>query len=203
MDILKKILDYMSGKKYNISDEEKEINIIYLEGVNTDFSLNEDIHNHFDDLRLVMSFSSGIPILKGYWQATTEPGDYYTYKPMNPLGCARIKFGQYQAWKVGMHGNSEPHEALVQVGEVSVHRDLNKDFVRTGDKVDVGLFGINQHHGYDFPENDIGRASAGCLVGKSRIGHKFFMDIIKSDPRYLMDKNYIFHTTIIPGDKLL
>ena len=27
--------------------------------------------------------------------------------------------------------------------------------IRTGDKLDTGLFGINQHWGYDYPRNDI------------------------------------------------
>jgi hypothetical protein len=70
---------------------------------------------------------------------------------MNPQGAARIAFGQYTAWQVGRHGTSDRHEALVQVVEVKVHRDLNKDMQRTGDtkgtaqadRTDTGLFGIN------------------------------------------------------------
>ncbi len=54
---------------------------------------------------------------------------------------------------VGRHGTSDHHEALVQVVEVKVHRDLNKDMQRTGDtrvtaqadRTDTGLFGINQN----------------------------------------------------------
>jgi hypothetical protein len=121
---------------------------------------------------------------------------------MNPKGAARIAFGQYRAWAVGRHGNSEPHEALIQVGAVKVHRDYNKDFIRTDDCIEEGLFGINQHYGYDLPRSDIGLASAGCLVGRTRVGHRDFMRIIKSDRRYQENKNFIFTATIIPGDKL-
>jgi hypothetical protein len=123
---------------------------------------------------------------------------------MNPKGAARIKFGQYKAWRVGIHygGGSEPHEALVQEAPITVHRDFNKDLFRTGDKLDTGLFDINQHWGYDMPRNNISFASAGCLVGRTREGHRQFMKLIKQDKRYQLNKNYLFVTTIIPGDEL-
>ena len=69
-----------------------------------------------------------------------------------------------------MKGKASAHEALVQVAEVTVHRDLNKDFKRTNDKTDTGLFGINQHWGYDAPKDDLGNTSAGCLVGPDKEG---------------------------------
>ena len=122
---------------------------------------------------------------------------------MNPNGAARIKFGQYFAWQIGLHGQLEPHPALLQIaGEVSVHRDFNQDMIRTDDRVESGYFGINQHHGYDHPTNDIYTASAGCLVGRTRQGHDEFMELIQQDYRYQQDPTYIFGTTIIPGDDL-
>lgn len=59
---------------------------------------------------------------------------------MNRLGAARIAFGQYKSWQVGIHNADSPtaHAALKQVGELTVHRDLNKDGKRTGDRVFVG-----------------------------------------------------------------
>jgi hypothetical protein len=122
---------------------------------------------------------------------------------MNRLGAARIAFGQYKAWKVGTHGNSQPHEALVQVAPCIVHRDLDKNFIRTGDRTFEGLFGINQHWGYDLPESNIGQASAGCLVGRTRKGHREFMSLVKSDRRYRENKNFIFPTAVIAGDDLV
>jgi hypothetical protein len=116
---------------------------------------------------------------------------------MNPGGAARIKFGQYNSWTVGMH---HTHEALVQVEPVTVYRDLNKDYKREGDKEDTGLFGINQHWGYDLPINDLNNSSAGCLVGRTTTGHKQFMALIKSDKRYLADKEgHRFPTIIMPA----
>jgi len=202
-DIASKIIKYMQAKNYQISTNPKEYNIVYLEGVNEDWTLNKDTPNQFNDRRLVIEVVDGVPKIVNHWQATTEPGSRYTYNPMNLGGAARIKFGQYKAWSVGIHGNSEPHEALIQVAPITVHRDFNKDFQRTGDKLDTGLFLVNQHYGYDAPVNDIKNASAGCLVGRRREGHREFMSIIKQDRRYVANKNYVFYTTVIPGDDLL
>jgi hypothetical protein len=128
----------------------------------------------------------------------------YTNNPMNPKGAARIKFGQYKAWSVDQHGGSEPHEALVQFGEVTVYRDWNKDLKRTNDDLDSGTnFWINQHWGYDLARNDIQNAGAGCLIGRTRQGHRDFMAIVKQDKRYIKSNNYKFYTTIIPGDDLV
>jgi hypothetical protein len=200
--MLDEIIKFMERKKYKVFREKGELNLIYVEGMSTDFTLNNDEPNEFNDLRMVIEFSNNKPFLLGCWEATTEPGFYYTDNPMNPNGAARIAFGQYKAWQVGIHGYAEPHEALVQVDNVRVHRDYNRDLLRTGDYIDDGLFGINQHHGSDNPYHDIYTASAGCLVSRSRTGHYEFMDIIKRDRRYLNDPDYIFWTTILPGNEI-
>jgi hypothetical protein len=196
---IQQIVKYCDLNNYKLSTGDREINIIYVEGMDTSGNNNSDEPNQFNDVRLVLD--SNLRLL-GNWSATTEPGRWYTEHPMNPNGCARIAFGQYKAWAVGTHGNSEPHEALVQVDEVAVYRDANRDGLRTGDAIDRGLFGINQHYGYDLPVDNVGRASAGCLVGRTRQGHREFMNIIKSDARYRADNQHVFTTTVIPGDKL-
>lgn len=76
-------------------------------------------------------------------------------------------------------GKPQAHKALVQAEPLSVYRDLNKDFKRPGDLLDTGLFAINQHWGYDAPRGDLGRTGAGCLVGRSKNGHRQFMTLIK------------------------
>ena len=199
-----RIIKYKKQKNYYISFKPKEYNIVYIEGMNTDGTLNPDAPDEFNDLRIVIEFDKGKPEIVGIWEATTEPGRHYTVNPMNPKGAARIEFGQYKAWRVGIHGNAEPHEALVQRGDITVRRDLNKDMMRTGDRRDTNNnFAINQHYGYDYPRKSIQNASAGCLVGRTRQGHRDFMAIIKQDRRYQKNKNYLFYTTIIPGDDLV
>ena len=199
MEMQKKILDYCFDKGYVFSRDPGTTNIIYIEGMNTDGSLNKDEPDQFNDLRSIWNHNL---VCQQVWTATTEPGRRYTLDPMNPKGAARVKFGQYEAWQVGMHGNSEPHQALVQVAPIIVCRDLNEDFIRTGDKEDKGLFGVNQHWGYDLPKNQIKLASAGCLVGRTRDGHRQFMSYLLNDVRYFDNSKHIYSTIIIPGDKL-
>lgn len=195
------IVNYMRAKRYKVFEGKYNYNIVYIEGMNVDGSLNSDRPNEFNDLRLVIEIINGVPDIVGMWEATTEPGRQYTQSPLNAKGAARIAFNQYDAWQVGIH---KDHEALVQTGgAVSVHRDFDKNFIRTGDKIYTGYFGINQHWGYDMSSDNIGGASAGCLVGRTRKGHREFMRLIKQDSRYKKNKNYIFTTTVIPGDDLM
>ncbi|MEG4594162.1 hypothetical protein QUB00_20475 [Microcoleus sp. F8_C2] len=198
-----RIIQYMEQQNYEIWRGKSEKNIIYVEGADTDGTENDDRPNYFNDLRIIIAFNDQFqPVIESIYIATTEPGFYYTDNPMNSKGAARIGFGQYIAWQVGLHGYSNPHEALVQVGEVKVHRDYNRDMKRTGDRIEWGYFGINQHWGWGYPINDIRDASAGCLTGRLCEEHIDFMYRVKSDRRYRFDERFVYPTTIIPGDKL-
>jgi hypothetical protein len=202
--LVDKIVAYMKMKGYQIYTVNGKVNIVYVEGMNPDGTLNDDTPNWFNDVRIVFEYRGDKPEILGIWEATTEPGYFYTQNPMNPDGCARIQFGQYHAWQVGYHGVADPHEALVQYDNVTLCRDLNQDYSRIGDKLYTGYdFGINQHWGGDSPVDSIGRWSAGCLVGRTRDGHRAFMKIVKQDRDYVKNKSYVFSTTIIPGDDLM
>ena len=169
-----------------------------------DGTLNQNIPNQFNDVRLVLVLKNATPTIIGKWEGTTEPGKFWTEHPMTSQGAARIAFGQYKAWAVGFHHGDPEHEALVQVNVLKVHRDLNQDYSRKGDKIDVGSgFGINQHWGYDLPVNDLGRSSAGCLVGRTKKGHREFMALVKDDPRYNATQSYKFLTTVMDGADLM
>ena len=182
------------------------LNIVYVEGIDPDGTMNDDAPNLFNDLRLLVRINRvGRPVIEGAWEATTEPGQYHTViKPLDPRGAARIAFGQYKAWAVGPHPKSgtNSHEALVQTAAVTVHRDLNADYQRWGDLTYTGTFGINQHWGYDMPYHDIGKASAGCLVGRTKAGHREFMQLVRGDARYRASQGYRFMTTVIDGTTL-
>jgi hypothetical protein len=179
------------------------VNVVYVEGMDADGAVNDDAPNVFNDLRVVLRVNrAGNPEIVERWDATTEPGKYYTsVQKVDPRGAARIAFGQYKAWSVGTHraGTPTAHEALVQTAPISVFRDLNEDFERQGDPEVEGLFGINQHWGYDLPKSDIGRASAGCLVGRTKSGHRAFMALCRADPRYVANNSYRFMTAVMPA----
>ncbi|MDC9824805.1 glycoside hydrolase family protein [Devosia sp. ZB163] len=201
-----RVVDYMQAQRYFICRHSDCQNIVYVEGMDADGKSNDDKPNVFNDLRIVFSVDPhGVPQLTT-WEGTTEPGTFWTVNPMNPGGAARIAFNQYKAWRVGTHLPGKPsasHEALVQVEPVTVHRDLNKDYQRIDDRLDVGLFGINQHWGYNAPKDDLGQTSAGCLVGRTKDGHREFMALVKTDARYKANPGYKFVTTVLPGDKVL
>ena len=205
-DFAGKIIKYMQLRNYWIARLPGFLNIVYVEGADGNGNPNADRRNEFNDRRTVIAIENGRPVLKLNVVGSTEPGDHFINNPMNPLGAARIAFGQYKAWRVGTHNASKPskHEALIQVGEITVHRDLNKDGKRTGDRLDVGAaFFINQHSGFDAPVGNIGRSSAGCLVSRTTADHREFMRLVKTDPRFRKASNgYKFLTTVIAGDDL-
>lgn len=194
--LVDRIVLAMQKHKYQLDTDPDTVNIIYVEGLNPDGTANDNRSNQFNDLRTVIGLRSGKWVLLGAWDGTTEPSRKWTETPMNSGGAARIAFGQYRAWSLGMH---HTHEALVQTAEITVYRDKNKDYKREGDKTDTGLFGINQHWGYDLPKTDMANSSAGCLVGRTTAGHKEFMSIVKSDPRFQKNHRYEFLTTVMPA----
>jgi peptidoglycan hydrolase-like protein with peptidoglycan-binding domain len=182
------------------------VNIVYVEGMDVDGTPNTDAPSEFNDTRMVLQVNrAGNPDITEVWEATSEPGKHYTLiEKLDPRGAARIAFGQYKAWSVGTHmaGRPSAHEALVQTAPIRVHRDLNEDFERTGDQMFDGMFGINQHYGFDLPRSDVGRASAGCLVGRTKAGHRAFVALCKSDPRYTANNSYRFLTTVLPAAEI-
>lgn len=201
-DLASKIVRRMQALGMEVYTGKNEVNIVYLEGADSKGNVIPDRLDEWNDRRLVIVFNGDTPTIIGNWQATTEPGAFYTHNKLNSRGAARIAIDkQFKAWQVGIHGNSDRHEALVQTGgSVTVHRDGNKDGARTGDYLDTGYFGINQHWGFDM--NNVGKASAGCLVGRYRKEHRDFMRLIKKDPRYLANKKFVFSSCVLDPAKL-
>jgi hypothetical protein len=202
-DLAGRVIKYMLANSYNISYRPDTYNIVYLEGVNLDGTENDDEINIFNDLRMVIQIDTmGVPKIVGKWEANTEPGIQATSNRLNPMGAARIKFGQYKAWRVGCHnpGGSNQFPSLLQEEDISVFRDDNEDGLRTGDKLDTGLFSIDQHHANDSPVGDVGSFGHGTLVGRTESGHMEFMGTIMQDIRYKCNEGYLFETTIIAGD---
>ena len=205
-DLAGRLVAYMRQHGHWLARHPDAVNIVYVEGMDPDGTLNDNPPNEFNDVRLTVRFTkTGRAQIIEKWEGTTEPGKFFTEHPLNDGGAARIAFGQYKAWAVGTHHAGKPsgHEALVQVDTITVFRDLNRDFLRAGDAQDVGSgFAVNQHWGYDLPRGDLGQSSAGCLVGRTKTGHREFMKIVKDDPRFLASSAYRFMTTVIDGREL-
>lgn len=197
-----KLVMAMQRRGYWIAKHPKCVNIVYVEGMDPTGVPNDNLPNEFNDARFVLSIGEdGKPEIAAGYEATTEPGRYWTEHHIISDGAMRIAFGQYKAWCVGLHypGSADSHEALVQVECVSVFRDKNRDYRREGDKLDTGLFALNQHSGHDLPKCDVGTEGSGCLVGRLKAGHHDFMARIKTDPRYQANRGYRFMTTVLPA----
>jgi len=186
------------------------ISIVYIEGMNPNFTLNRDRPNEWNDLRLLIRYSGNKPEIILNSIATTEPGHEATMsKEAARLGgVSRIRFGFHEAlWHHGFHNfakTGRKHPALVQIPgrAVMVHRDLNKDFIRTGDRVGPA-WGINHHGVLRGVPKFVGRHSAGCPVGLDWEEHLEFIDLTKTDPRYLANKSFAYSSWFLPGDQLM
>ncbi len=203
-DLSSKIVRAMQRRGYWIARHPDCYTIVYVEGMDPDGKPNDDTPNQFNDARLMLQVGgAGKPVIAGAWIATTTASRFWTEHPMNSKGAARIALGQYKSWIVGTHhpGTKGAHEALIQAEDVTVYRDLKKDYGREGPRY-TGLFAINQHWGYDLPRHDLGRSSAGCLVGEMKDGHRDFMKRAKSDPRFLASRAYRFMSAILPVSAL-
>jgi hypothetical protein len=202
-DLASRIIKYMQARNFWFARMKGMLTIVYIEGVDEDGTSNADTFNEFNDRRIVLTLEDGKPKILHNVLATTEPGRFFTMNPTNPKGAARIAFGQFKAWNVGVHKAGKPsaHEALVQVADLPVHRDTNKDGKRNDGPVDTGIFGINQHKGFNAAITNIGQSSAGCLVSRSNDDHLKFMALVKTDTRYIdASRGYRFMSTIIAGD---
>lgn len=140
-------------------------------------STGNKVTNVFDDM-ITISFKDETGTWKYYeWMNTTEPGTKGVKEYHNPKGVARLVEGQYRgSHAVGLHQGK--YEALVQVKNVTVYRDPNKDMVYDETKTDTGLFGINIHKaGQD--STWVENWSEGCQVFKRVKDFDEFMKIVK------------------------
>jgi hypothetical protein len=185
----------MVSKGYKV----RALNIVYFEGIDTDLAtINQDRIDGWNDVRAIITNKGDVLMSSA---ATTEPGWHYRQNRMNPLGAAQIAFGQYlDCWQLGKH---HAQDALVQCGTIKVYRDANEDGSRAGDIMYAGAdYSINQHttgnnNAAGVPSN-VGRWSAGCLVGQYASTHyNTFLPICRSMG---LDT---FDTTVFPGDQFV
>lgn len=207
------IAAYCKTKGYPWETIPGHLNLVYIEGLNEDFTPNNDTFDHWNDLRILIDHDSdtGAPFFKFIQVATTEPGRKSTFAAAAKKvgGVARLAFRHYpQKWVQGYHQYSkykQRHPALTQrhPETVMVHRDFNQDGKRTGDPI-APAFGIN-HHGVmpGVVPKLVGGHSAGCPVGLDWEKHLEFIQITKTDLRYIENANFAYSATIIAGDDFL
>ena len=65
INLERRIVAYMRSKQYQVFTEAFNYNIVYVEGMNADGSLNPDVPNCFNDRRLVLEIIGDIPKILG------------------------------------------------------------------------------------------------------------------------------------------
>ena len=90
----------------------------------------------------------------------------------------------------------------LQCAPILVHRDRNRDFKRPGDPL-LPARGIN-HHGTrpGFVARTVGMFSMGCTVRLHWQEHLEFIELLKTDPRYVADPKCRFSASYLDGGKV-
>lgn len=147
-----------------------DLNLFGVRGANRDFG-----RDAFDDtLGAAFLDERGAKQIR-LWPATTDPGYTHIHNPQFAEAIARgtafVAAGQYpRAYHEGFHGTGAfRHKALVQVGEIAVHRVQSRAAniwnLESYPVQSSRYWGVNIHRaqGWGVTEN-VGLYSAGCQV---------------------------------------
>ncbi len=157
--MLNTIQNTLIKKGYIIFTRPYQLNIIGIRSSGT-------VANSFNDsINLFYKIPDGTVQFHSF-KATTDPGMFWLNNPINQIGTAILKPGQYkQSHKIGLHRGK--YLALVQQNPVTVIRDGNRNAILdfTAAKEQTGLFGINIHHAAATGlTKTVDKYSAGCQV---------------------------------------
>ena len=171
---LNSVLAVMSRKSYRIYHNDLQPFDLNIVGIRT-ASL---IPHTFDDWVTVFYRSHRRWIFNAF-PATTDPGLFWLGTPMNPLGAAILKEGQYPgAYALGKH---KGYKALVQKGALTVIRDFDLDDRLTfgsGREETGSHFGINVHRASEHRESlNVDKWSAGCQVLCDPLQFNYFIEV--------------------------
>ena len=148
------------------------------------------ITNNFDDCLVVIYNTDNEQNVIRIFPCTTLPGKKAMEHPINIVGTAILKEGQYRgAWKIGYHKGQ--YKALVQCKPVSVYRDGNKNdkFDLIPKYIDKGVFGINIHKAGNSVNGStlVDGWSYGCQVFKKNIDFSSFMRLVDKSAKLYGD----------------
>ena len=156
---IRTLLLLMKLNRYNIYDKPYQLNIV---GVRN----NTATPNKFDDILYAFWKDDKDKWEGAFYTITTDPGTFWLKNPMNKLGAAILKNGQYiDAYKIGLHRGE--YKALIEQKPVTVIRDYDRNAVLdfNNGKQETGNFGINIHRaGSNGTTINVDKWSAGCQV---------------------------------------
>ena len=160
----------------------------------------DKVTNHFDDCLVVIYNTQTEKNVKRIFTCTTLPGKKAMEHPVNIVGTAILKEGQYRGcWKIGYHKGQ--YKALVQAKPVTVYRDGNKDdkFDLFPRYIDTGIFGINIHKAGD-NSTLVDGWSYGCTVLSKSIDFNALMRLVERSAKLYGNS---FTYTLINEEDLL
>jgi hypothetical protein len=160
------------------------------------------VTNHFVDYIVVIYNTDKEKNLRRIFQCTTLPGKKAMEHPVNVVGTAILKEGQYRGcWKLGYHKGQ--YKALVQSKPVTVYRDGNKDdkFDLIPRYIDKGVFGINIHKAGNSTNGStlVDGWSYGCQVLSKSIDFNALMRLVEKSAKIYGNS---FTYTLINEDDL-
>jgi hypothetical protein len=158
----------MRGKNYVIYDKPYQLNIVGVRNAQSQ-------PNKFDDSIFVFYKDDKNDWIEKEYPATTDTGMFYLLNPINNLGAAMLKEGQYvDSYKQGLHKGE--YLALVQDKPVTTYRDYDRDAVfDIFTKETTGNYGINIHKA-GANSQDVNNWSAGCQVFQKSADFNDFID---------------------------
>lgn len=202
--LAQKIVDCCVERGYPLRRGVGQINIVGIEGMDIDGNINNDAIDKWNDALFLLEFQSGRPVIIFKAQCTTEPGQYYTNKPLNPNGAARLDTGYHKdLWQFGQHRG---YYALVQGDNTArLVRDRNRNHRRDDAVSHERWRGVNLHTtkttGWrgSASSGTIGLWSAGCVVVYRPADFTKMMKIITDSVEFKADKNRKYDFILLWG----
>lgn len=166
------LITILKRNKYIVYDKPYQLNIFGIRSPETNSNkFDDELHVFFRDAKLKWQHFK--------YAITTDPGTYWLLNPLQVLGTAILKGGQYiNAYRLGLHKGQ--YKALIQNKPVTVLRDYDRNAILdfANGKADTGMFGVNIHRSSAIGSSStVDKWSAGCQVFKNITDFNHFLSL--------------------------
>lgn len=161
---LESVIEEVKSLGYSIDTRPFKLNVVGIRNPNITRPEN------YEDQLAYFYYDNNGRLVGKVAEGTTTPSVYWLNSPMNTLGTAILKQGQYvDTYGIDFHRGK--YEALTQKKPVTVIRDNDRNSILNYfAKTTTGLYGINIHRSTAAwsDKDKIGQDSAGCQVFRFR-----------------------------------
>jgi hypothetical protein len=190
------IINEMKIQGFFVSRGECRNNIIYIRNCGINGFLKNETPYDYSDIRLILIVQhSGFAYIKKIWTCVIDSDERLSkYKPHGE-SFKVVTPQQTWGWVLGKNTVEEIYQdGLVQVRPIAIIKTFNDE----QHLEDFKTLGINQ---YGARPGRVGKLYAEPLACSGIEKQKEFVDILRADARYLVNKNYIFVSTFLDGYK--